>query len=87
MRELEHVPTVAELAKMQLAKAVGGSEKSPVYWVDPKGTELVNAALVRRGRELRARDLAAPSAGMLRLRAAAAARVRAAEWAANSFSE
>jgi hypothetical protein len=83
--ELEHVPTVAELARGgKLAKIVGGSEKSPVYWLSAEGSQLINSIGTRNGLQMRAHDAANPRT----VRATAAdARLRARDWAASAFME
>lgn len=85
MSELEHVPTVAELARGgTLAKIVGGTEKSPIFWLSSEGAQLINEISTRNGLQLRAHDAANPR----KIRATAAdARLRARDWAASAFTE
>jgi hypothetical protein len=83
--ELEHVPTVAELAKGgELAKLVGGSEKSPIFWLSAEGAQLINAIGVRNGLARRAHSEAHPR--VVRV-TADEARLRALHWSATSFVE
>lgn len=83
--ELVHVPDVAELVHIQLARPVAWSEKGKAthFTITPAGQKMINDAMLENGRRMRDWNDANPSNVELARRARADAR----SWADQAFTE